>query len=861
MTDSPLEQLTQLADQISPVSLPGCYQRPEFRFCKVGYDKSWLNREIGRIKAISDAEKALQDAESALKNFKIPRGKQWQRAKTETDGPEVEGWLSHTDDRLLSWIRAGGNYGIVAGSEWQHEGQAVRLCLIDADEVTAWQDAGFFDDLPKQTRTVQSSQENKRHFYFITDLESTKAHEELPGLGHFKFYASQVVGPGSLHPSGIRYILIDESAPAFVDAETLASACIAATKALMPSKLDLVMDMVGVKPNHAGRLKENADLLNDKLKQAKVDRIKKIQQQEAQTEAAYNAVKSKISAQADAKDQDKPDVAGIEPLNALISAINKDERINLCLRRFNAGIPKLHRFVQAAGHVEKTGKGEHFLRRAWAVALSKSGYLDCQMHLIAQFFDDYTTSRTQQEFDSVKRWVTEKNGNFYPCKEIRGYIATELCQGCSWSPPEQADQDPGQDTTAQAQDPEISAKAEEIINSGKFIDTWKEVYSRRHNGDSHIAVAMAGANLTANIVNSHGIAVLQVAGGSGDGKSHAVQTAAQQMGRWCDISGLSPMALLYHAGETVNGGMMVVLDDNRPDDRQADIIKRAQTQFKTGYKYKTIIKGKPITLQMPPGVQLLTTQVDADSEDQVLNRTLLLEVEGNLNKDLKIIEADLRSLETGEQPLDDPDITLCQVAFDMLKAKTYVVTIPDAKRRIKWQERSKDERANLRNFNIFRDLMLAYAVMRWPQRPHREEDRVLHIEATRQDFMDALALYHTVHRQMKTKLTNKEIEVLNFIKKNGGRVSREDAMKGLNLSPVRLTQLVRGEAGQGGLRAKVPGFYTEEAQESKGIAAEGYYDPKVRKRYLCLSDTNVYQAELSTDQTQLTFMAATWTDD
>lgn len=834
MATSPLEQLKQLADLVTPVSIPECFQRPEFRFCRVGYTKTGLQKEIAKIEAMTALERRNQAAESALKGFKAPRGLGWQKEK---DGPKEEGWHTHDDERLLAWIRAGGNYGICAGSEAEFKGVTRRLFILDADDYGAWERSGFFDAVTRQTDTVTSSTDNKRHFYYMTDLVSAKAHEELPDLGHFKFFASQCVGPGSLHPSGLRYTLVNAVGLTFVAGKTLKEAILSATKTMMPSELDKVRACFGAKPNHAGeRLKENVEHLEEKARQAKVDRIKKIQQQET-------------------ADGGNPDQAGTTgtTVTELLARIMADERINPCLRRMSEDIQKKARDFGC--------ENGHKMRRAWAVALIKSGYTDREIHLLAGHFSDYTPVRTQQQLDSVRSWV-EKGGNYYPCREIRAYLPTETCRGCTWSPPDQADQFPGQNTTDQAQDPEISAKAEEIVNSGRFIDTWKEVYSRRHNGDSHIAVAMAGANLTANIINSHGIAVLQVAGGSGDGKSHAVQTAAQQMGRWCDISGLSPMALLYHAGETVNGGMMVVLDDNRPDDRQADIIKRAQTQFKTGYKYKTIIKGKPITLQMPPGVQLLTTQVDADSEDQVLNRTLLLEVEGNLDKDLKIIEADLRSLETGEQPLDDPDITLCQTAFDILKAKTYVVTIPDAEKRIKWQERSKDQRANLRNFNIFRDLMLAHAVMRWRQRPHREEDGVLHIEATRQDFMDALALYHIIHRQMKTKLTNKEIEVLNFIKKSGGRVSREDAMRGLNLSKTRLTQLVRGESGQGGLQAKVPGFYVEEATESKGIAvAEGYYDPKVKKRYLCLSDTTVYQAELSTDQTQLTFMAATWTDE
>lgn len=826
MTTS-LDQLKQLADQVTPVSIPECFQRPEFRFCRVGYTKTRLQRKIAKIEAMTGPE-AQQTAESALGEFKVPRGKGWQK---EADEPQAEGWHTHDSDHLLKWISAGGNYGVCAGSEVGGDGVPVRLFLLDADDFAAWERSGFFDTVTTRTRVGRSSTDNKRHYYYWTDLVSVKAHEELPNLGHLKFFASQVVGPGSLHPSGTRYTLADPSAPAFIDAETLKEAILAATNAMTPSVLDKVRACFGVKPNHAGRLKKNVEHLEEKARQAKVERVKKMQRQEAQAQSI-------------------PDHTGTSTVTDLLAGIRADERINPCLRRMSEDIQK------KAQHFG--GETGHYMRRAWAVALIKSGYSDRDIHQLAEHFSDYTATRTQQQLDSIRSWVTEKGGNYYPCKEIGAHLPPETCQGCSWKPPERT-QNAGQDTTTNdntTQAPEITAKAADIVNSGRFIEHWTEVYHRRHNGDSHIAVAMPAANLTANIINSHGIAVVQVAGESGDGKSHAVEAAAEQMGRWCDISGLSPKALLYHGGKTVVEGMMVVLDDNRPDETQADIVKRNQTRYKTGYKYKTVINGKPVVLQMPPGVQLLTTEVDADSEDQVLNRTLLLEVAGNLEKDLKIIAADLKSLETGERPLDDPDICICQAAFDLLKSKSYVVTIPGGESRITWCERGKDKRANLRNYNIFRDLILAYAVMRWPLRPYQEENDVVHVEATRQDFMDALALYHTVHKQMKTKLGSREIEVLNYVSKKGGRVSREDVMRNLRLSKVRLTQLVRGKNGQSGLLGKVAGFYIEKATESKSMSGgEGYYDPKINRQYLCLSDTAVYQADLSS-----TALAATWTD-
>lgn len=452
------------------------------------------------------------------------------------------------------------------------------------------------------------------------------------------------------------------------------------------------------------------------------------------------------------------------------------------------------------------------------------------------------------------KWDEDRGGQTYGEMTIAKAIADTTQTWAGDHGEKKADSSPPPSDTI---DPQVLAQANEIIMAGRFPEFWTEVFLRRHNGDSHIAMEMPIANLTANIQNSTGIAVLQVGGPSGDGKSHAVLCTAQQMGKWCDISGLSPMALLYHAGKTIFAGMMVVLDDNRPSDQQADIIKKSSTQFKTGYRYKTVIKGEDVVLQMPPGIQLLTTEVDADSEDQVLNRCLFGEVEGSPEKDLAIIEADLARLESGDLPDQDPDILVCQAAFDLLKSKSYVVTIPEAKKRIKWTERSKDQRANIRNYNIFKDIILAYAVMRWPGRANQEKDGIVHVEATRQDFMDALSLYHAVHKQMRTKLLASEIKLLTIINDAGGRILKEDAQKKYGVSRQRIDALCKGKNGTGGLSAKYPGFYEEDAQESISRPGE-YNQDRVRRKYLCLHDT----VDTSHGQSLITsLLSAQWMED
>ncbi len=342
---------------------------------------------------------------------------------------------------------------------------------------------------------------------------------------------------------------------------------------------------------------------------------------------------------------------------------------------------------------------------------------------------------------------------------------------------------------------------------------------------------MLAANLTANIKNAHGIAVIEVNGESGDGKSHAVETTAEQMGRWCDISGLSPMALLYHAGKTIFEGTMVVLDDNRPDDKQADIKKRNQTKFKTGYSYKTVdAQRKPVTAMIPPGVQILSTQVDSKDEEEVINRSLMLEAVGSYEKDLSIIKTDLKRAETAEQPADDPDIMVCQCALDILKSKKFSVVIPDAQKRIQWNERGKNGRANVRNFNIFIDLVFAFAVMRYRVRDHEvNRDGSIDVIATKEDFDSALKLYKQIHKQMAVKLTSKEHELLELIENAPvkGRLCRVDALELLKISDGRLSQLVNGKDGRGGLKGKLPGFYVETAIEQKDYRT-------IRQQYLCL---------------------------
>jgi len=257
---TPLEQLAQVVVQVTPVEMPDCIKRPEFAFCKAGWTRGSLEQILPGI--VDEAQ-----ARSILEQFKRPRGQAWETNTYSWNNPGLQEWMS-----------LGGGYGIIAGSSWEYEGQPVKLFILDADDTQALAQAGFQDELPRATLRVKTGRADPpgEHVYFISDISSTKAHYELPGVCHFKFYNSQCIGPGCLHPSGRRYELIDARLPAYVDGDSLARAIVTATRALSPDKVKVVRDMLGVKVTPRGMSNvEKTTWLEAKVREAKLARIKK----------------------------------------------------------------------------------------------------------------------------------------------------------------------------------------------------------------------------------------------------------------------------------------------------------------------------------------------------------------------------------------------------------------------------------------------------------------------------------------------------------------------------------------------------------------------------------------------------------
>ena len=130
---------------------------------------------------------------------KKPVGDEWQKRGKTFDDP-----------KLLKHLETGGNYGVMGGYG--------NLAGIDADEYELQK--AIEESLPK-TFKVQSGGKSdneehpeKVHYYYILDepLKKTITLERGPkeNVGHIRWTAGQLIGPGSILENGEPYKIVQD---------------------------------------------------------------------------------------------------------------------------------------------------------------------------------------------------------------------------------------------------------------------------------------------------------------------------------------------------------------------------------------------------------------------------------------------------------------------------------------------------------------------------------------------------------------------------------------------------------------------------------------------------------------------------
>ena len=106
------------------------------------------------------------------------------------------------DYELTNWLRNENNYGIVCGYG--------NLAVIDADDAAI---ADLVRTKLPPTFTIRTGSGGMHFYYTVPDLEKkiVLKDNDKKHYGEIQWQGSQVIGPGSIHPSNNKYTIVDNS--------------------------------------------------------------------------------------------------------------------------------------------------------------------------------------------------------------------------------------------------------------------------------------------------------------------------------------------------------------------------------------------------------------------------------------------------------------------------------------------------------------------------------------------------------------------------------------------------------------------------------------------------------------------------
>lgn len=289
----------------------------------------------------------------------------------------------------------------------------------------------------------------------------------------------------------------------------------------------------------------------------------------------------------------------------------------------------------------------------------------------------------------------------------------------------------------------------------------------------------------------------KLSGESSGGKTIYAYTFGNHLPTEMVIKGsMSNKAGFYHSD---GDKLFRILDDYMAGNEDLDtVIKQTSSDYHKPYAHRTVIKQAAATLSIGSEQTWAITSVDSSQDIQVLNRQLPINVDDSVKLTAEVNKKTIQRYAKGEvlQPVDER-VLVCRAIFQILRDQGYInVRVPFGIERIHWLDVS-----NRRNPSIFMDLLISITAL---NRFQRERDREGYYLATVDDFHTAKALFNDRDaEELVKRLTSRERDVIVLLVKHHEGLTRDEISQILKVSPQRVSRILSGEKGVGGLAQKV----------------------------------------------------------
>ena len=342
---------------------------------------------------------------------------------------------------------------------------------------------------------------------------------------------------------------------------------------------------------------------------------------------------------------------------------------------------------------------------------------------------------------------------------------------------------------------EIKAKALEILKTGNPVKYIADSCGKMVLGADKAFRKTICCISSQNINSSSGLHP-KFSGDSGGGKTFIIYMFAHHMPKEAVIKGsMSAKAGFYHSD---GNRVLRILDDYQAGNEELDtVIKQTSSEFHAPYQHRTVANHAAMTLEIGSEQTWAITSVDSSQEVQVLNRQLPINADDSIELTMEVNNLTIKRYCQGESQYPiTATVLVSRCIMQILRDEGYIdVKIP-FEERIEWLDTS-----NRRNPSIFMDLVIAHTAM---NRYQRKKDADGFYLATDEDFLAAKALFtDNDAEELVKRLTARERDVIMLLTKNPEGLTRDDIAENLKIVPQRVTQILSGQKGQGGLKQKV----------------------------------------------------------
>lgn len=347
---------------------------------------------------------------------------------------------------------------------------------------------------------------------------------------------------------------------------------------------------------------------------------------------------------------------------------------------------------------------------------------------------------------------------------------------------------------------EIKEAARAILEKGNPIQFIADSCGRMVLGADRAFKKLICCVSVQNVNQSSGLHP-KLNGASSGGKTITVMMFAHHLpAEMVNKGSMSAKAAFYHGFKARSFN---IIDDYRPGGNPDldTVIKQTSSLFHQKYEHRTVIDGKPDTLELNPEQTWAITSIDASQDIQVLNRQIMINMDDSEEMTRQVNSRTINRYGNGEilYALDE-QVLICREIFRILRNEGYInVRIP-FKDRIEWIDTS-----NRRNPSIFFDLLIAITGMNRFQR-ERDEDCYL---ATEEDFQEAKALFvEKEAEEMVHRLSPTEREFAELLSKRPDGLTKAESAKALGVTTQRISQIANS------LSSKVTGFEESEITDT-----------------------------------------------